>query len=116
MLPKPVGEFTGVESVLSPPSGCPGAEDVLAGVCGVLLMGESSITGFCGTGLESAAGPCLRDFCAECMRKFILEIFEQAWGFWFSYVPPFVVLHACLFSTSRHRPLLTPTPSHTDMK
>lgn len=26
-------------------------------------MGESSITGFCGTGLEAAAEPCLRDFC-----------------------------------------------------
>lgn len=84
MLPKSVGEFTGVESVLTPllavrePKMC----------LWVLLMGESSMPGFCGTGLESAAGPCLRDFCAECMRKFILEIFEQAWGFWFSYLPP----------------------------
>lgn len=40
MLPKPVGEFTGVESVLSPASGCPGAEDVLAGVCGSCSWGS----------------------------------------------------------------------------
>ncbi|MEJ1274656.1 hypothetical protein NN561_005544 [Cricetulus griseus] len=32
MLPKPFGEFTGVESVLRPSSGCPGADDVLATV------------------------------------------------------------------------------------
>lgn len=88
MLPKPVSEFTGVESVLRPPSSYPGAEEVQAGVCGSCSWWDSSISGFCGTGLESTTGPCLRDFCAECMRKFILEIFEKAWGFWFSYVPP----------------------------
>lgn len=110
MLPKPLGEFRDGEAALRPPSGCPGADGVLADVCGTF----SSLTF-----VRQRRG--LLEFCAESVFKFILGFLEQAWRFCALLCTPLSSLsyntRAYLFSTSRHLPLHPPsclisTPRH----